>query len=202
MVKFRRMKNDRRRQIMEAALTRFARNGMSSVGITEITKTAGISAGTFYLYFENKEDLLLQLLDESVKILRKTLAEGFDTEGPPLTRFESAGRAFFGKFCNDHRDMLILFLRDSVGVNKVMEEKRKEIFQVLVDDVAGAINQVTGGKGRGPNRRAQVLAVSIFGMLERVAYHYYIWQSGSKDLRKVEEEALAFIRDGLGSILP
>ena len=137
-----------------------------------------------------------------MRLLRQTLAEAFNTEGSPLTRFESAGHAFFQTFCNDDRDMLILFLRDSVGASEVMEEKRKEVVQVLVNDVARAINQVTGGNGRGANRRAQVLAVSIFGMLERVAYHYYIWQAGSKDLRKVEEEALAFIRDGLGSVLP
>ena len=103
MVKFRRMKNDRRRQIMEAAFSGFAKNGMPSVGITEITKKAGISAGTFYLYFTNKEDLLLQLLDESVRLLRETLAEAFNTEGPPLTRFESAGRAFFQRFCNSSK---------------------------------------------------------------------------------------------------
>ena len=43
-----------------------AKSGMPSVGITEITKKSGIFAGTFYLYFRNKEDLLLQLLDDSV----------------------------------------------------------------------------------------------------------------------------------------
>lgn len=186
---------------MDAALRIFAQNGMVSVGIIDITKAAGISAGTFYLYFENKEELLIQLLSESSRVLRTTLAEAFNSETRPLERFESAGRAFFQEFCQKHREALILFLRDSVGVSQLVEEKRKEIFQVLVDDVAGAVSRVTGAKGRQANRRAQVLAVSIFGMLERVAYHYYIWQAGSKDLRKVEEEALAFIRDGLGCIL-
>lgn len=186
---------------MEAALQSFAQKGMASAGITDITKAAGISAGTFYLYFENKEKLLIQLLSESSRILRKTLAEAFNIEAEPLDRFESAGRAFFREFCRSHREMLILYLRDSVGVSRVVEDKRKEIFQVLVADVAGAINRLNGLKGRQANRRAQVLAVGIFGMLERVAYHYYIWQAGSKDLRKVEEEALAFIRDGLKSTL-
>ena len=202
MAKFRRMKDIRRALIMEAALGSFAAKGLAVVGVADIARAADISTGTFYLYFKNKEDLVIGLLDESVRALRRTLAEAISSEGPPLVRFERAGRAFFQEFCNGRREMLILFLRDSVGVSPRVEEKRKEVFQLLIDDITGAISRITGGKGRAEKRKAQVMAVSIFGMVERVAYHYYIWQAGSKDLRKVEDEALAFIRDGLGSALP
>lgn len=201
VVKFRRMKDRRRSLIMEAALKCFAQNSVAAVGIADIAKAAKISVGTFYLYFRKKEDLLLQLLDESARELRQTLAEAFNLEGQPLDRFECAGRAFFRKFCNDQREMLILILRESIGVSSEIEEKRKKIFQLLINDITGAIDQVRGAKGRREKRHAEVVAVSILGMLERVAYHYYIWQTGSKDLRKVEDEALAFIRDGLGSVL-
>ena len=68
--------------------------------------------------------------------------------------------------------------------------------------MAGAVERATGAKGRRARRHAEVVAVSLLGMLERMAYHYFIWQTGSPDLRKVEDEALAFIHDGLGSILP
>ncbi len=202
MAKFRRMKDSRHGLIMEAALKVFAEQGLVGAGIADIARTANISTGTFYLYFQNKEDLVIQLLDESVRVLRRTQAKAIESEGPPLLRFEHAGRAFFREFCGDRREMLILFLRDSVGVSHLVEEKRKAVFQLMIDDITGAIIRITGGKGRVARRKAQVMAVSIFGMMERVAYHYYIWQMGSKDLRKVEDEALVFIRDGLGSVMP
>ena len=201
-VKFRRMKDKRRLQIMEAALKTFAGRGMAAAGIAEISRAAHISVGTFYLYFQNKEDLLFQLMDECAMELRQTLATAFNDKAEPMDRFENAGRAFFREFCNKRREMVILLLRESVGVSQRVEDRRKEIFQVLISDVAGAIGRVAGRKGRGAKRRDEVVAVSLFGMLERVAYHYYIWETGFRDLRKVEDEALAFIRDGLGSVMP
>jgi AcrR family transcriptional regulator len=200
-VKFRRMKGQRRGQIMAAARRLFAERGMSAVAIADITRAAGLSVGGFYLYFPNKEELLRQLLEEAGRTLRHTLGAAFQLEGSPLDRFENAGRAFFDKFCNGQRDMLVLILREAVGANAEIEEQRKAIFQLLIDDVVGAITRVSGRRGRAASRRAQVVAVSLLGMLERVAYHYYIWETGSKDRRKVAEEALAFIRAGLGSVL-
>jgi len=195
------MKGQRRGQIMAAARRLFAERGMSAVAIADITRAAGLSVDAFYLYFPNKEELLRQLLEETGRTLRHTLAAAFQLKGSPLDRFENAGRAFFDKFCNGQRDMLVLILRESVGANADIEEQRKAIFQLLIDDVVGAITRVSGRRGRATSRRAQVVAVSLLGMLERVAYHYYIWETGSKDRRKVAEEALAFIRAGLGSVL-
>jgi AcrR family transcriptional regulator len=145
--------------------------------------------------------LLRQLLEEAGWALRRTLGEAFARDGSPLDRFENAGRAFFDRFCNGRRDMLVLILREAVGVSAEIEEQRKAIFQTLIDDVIGAITGVTGDRGRTARRRAQVVAVSLLGMLERVAYHYYIWETGSKDRRKVADETVAFIRAGLGSVL-
>jgi AcrR family transcriptional regulator len=201
-MKFRRMKDQRRGQIMAAACRLYAERGMAAVPIADIAKEAGLSVGAFYLYFQNKEDLLGQLLTESGDALRRTLGAAFvQAEGAPLDRFARAGLAFFEDFCIRRRGLLIVILRESVGVNQEMEERRKAIFQALIADVVGAIVSVTGDRGRVGRRRAQVVAVSLLGMLERVAYHYYIWNSGSKDRRKVAAETVAFIRAGLGSVL-
>jgi AcrR family transcriptional regulator len=199
-VKFRRMKDSRRGQIMAAARRVFAEKGIA-VGIADIARAADISVGGFYLYFQNKEDLLRQLLDETGREVRAALATAFAAPGEPLARFERAGHAFFREICGRRRDALILLLRESVGFSAEVEELRKRLFQQLTDDVADAIRRVSGRNGRRGKRQAQVAALSIFGMLERVAYHYFIWETGSKDRRKVEEEALAFVRDGLGSVL-
>lgn len=200
-MKFRRLKDQRRGQLMASALGLFAARGFSTVAIADITRAAGLSVGAFYLYFPNKEELLRQLVAEAGLALRHTLGEAFQREGPPLDRFERAGRAFFNRFCRRHHELVVLILREAVGVNAAIEEQRKAIFQGLIDDIVGAIFSVTGRRDRATARRAQVVAVSLLGMLERVAYHYYIWETGSKDRRKVAEEAVAFIRAGLSSVL-
>lgn len=53
----------RREQILDAATTVFAAKGFHRATIKDIARTAGIADGTIYLYFTNKTQLLLSLLD-------------------------------------------------------------------------------------------------------------------------------------------
>jgi len=54
----------RRTQILEAATTLFAEKGFARTTIKEIAQAAGLAEGTIYLYFKNKDALLLALLDQ------------------------------------------------------------------------------------------------------------------------------------------
>lgn len=54
----------RKAQILQAATTVFAAKGFARATIKEIAREAGLADGTIYLYFENKDALLLALLDQ------------------------------------------------------------------------------------------------------------------------------------------
>ena len=56
----RKEKNDKYRRILGAAIEVFAKEGYFYSTISQIAKTAGVADGTIYLYFKNKEDILLQ----------------------------------------------------------------------------------------------------------------------------------------------
>lgn len=47
---------ERRKDILDAAVTVFTRKGIADAKIEEITELAGVSKGTFYLYFKTKDD--------------------------------------------------------------------------------------------------------------------------------------------------
>jgi len=56
--------SDKRRRILDAAVRVFARKGYFSARVSDVAKKAGVADGTIYLYFRNKEDLLVRLFDE------------------------------------------------------------------------------------------------------------------------------------------
>ncbi len=63
---------DKRRKILDAAVSVFARNGYYSSKVSDIAREAGVADGTIYLYFKNKEDLLIQVfLDTMDSILER-----------------------------------------------------------------------------------------------------------------------------------
>ncbi len=64
--RWRRLPEERPRQILEAALEVFADRGLSAARLEDIAKRAGVSKGTIYLYFPNKEELFREVVRTSV----------------------------------------------------------------------------------------------------------------------------------------
>jgi len=51
-------------QIIDAAVIAIAENGYHQAQVSKIAKQAGVADGTIYLYFKNKEDILISLFEE------------------------------------------------------------------------------------------------------------------------------------------
>ncbi len=57
---------DKRQKILQAATKVFARNGFYHSKVSEIARQADVADGTIYLYFKNKEDILISIFEESM----------------------------------------------------------------------------------------------------------------------------------------
>jgi TetR/AcrR family transcriptional regulator, fatty acid metabolism regulator protein len=71
------------RQIIDAAVIVIAENGYHQAQVSKIAKEAGVADGTIYLYFKNKEDILISVFREKMAIfitnLQEVLDKDFDT---------------------------------------------------------------------------------------------------------------------------
>ena len=90
--------NDKRERILKAATHVFAQHGFYNSTISEIAKKAAVADGTIYLYFKNKDDLLISLFEaEMANIIHKMKEEIAREEG-----FENKIR----KFIQVHLDLI------------------------------------------------------------------------------------------------
>lgn len=64
--RWRRLPEERPKQILDAALAVFAERGLAAARLEDIAKRAGVSKGTIYLYFANKEDLFRGVVRDTV----------------------------------------------------------------------------------------------------------------------------------------
>jgi AcrR family transcriptional regulator len=60
--RWRRLPEERPRQIIDAALAIFGERGLAGARLEDIAKRAGLSKGTIYLYFPNKEELFREVI--------------------------------------------------------------------------------------------------------------------------------------------
>lgn len=63
------------RQIIDAAIIVIAENGYHQSQVSKIAKQAGVADGTIYLYFKNKEDILISVFDEKMEMFADRLNE-------------------------------------------------------------------------------------------------------------------------------
>jgi TetR/AcrR family transcriptional regulator, repressor of fatR-cypB operon len=68
--------DDKRRRILDAALTVFAERGYHGVAVPEVATVAKIGTGTLYHYFENKQELVNEVYRDAKQLLRTTLLDG------------------------------------------------------------------------------------------------------------------------------
>lgn len=73
------MEEIRKEQIINATKNRIVQYGLTNLSLKDIAKEAGVSTGVIYHYFENKEDILLQVLKESFKKSHLKVVETVDS---------------------------------------------------------------------------------------------------------------------------
>ncbi|MEK4025059.1 TetR/AcrR family transcriptional regulator [Mammaliicoccus sciuri] len=63
------------KQIVDAAVIVIAENGYHQAQVSKIAKEAGVADGTIYLYFKNKEDILISVFREKMAIFVENINE-------------------------------------------------------------------------------------------------------------------------------
>jgi len=75
---------DKRRMILDAAITVFARQGFHHCRVSDVADQAGVAYGLVYHYFESKEEILNELFLERWQIMLDAIAEIDAREGVPV----------------------------------------------------------------------------------------------------------------------
>jgi AcrR family transcriptional regulator len=197
-----REREKRYQSILDAAETLFAREGYAKAGMEQIADMAELSVGSLYFYFKNKEDLLAHLLGQIGYKLRKFLGTEFEKKGATLEGFRYAGYRFFEEFCPQHPGQVAILFRESVGKGSAVEERRRDIFDRMTADVRQALTRSCGHAGHTfkSGFSAEVIALSVMGIYERVAYKYLLCQENPDDLKVIGRDAVDFIVGGIENL--
>jgi AcrR family transcriptional regulator len=78
------LENDRKSQIIKAAVKRFARHGLNKTTLNEIARDLRIGKATIYHYFKSKEELFYQTLEYDVSLFTEDITQIFNNRELPL----------------------------------------------------------------------------------------------------------------------
>jgi AcrR family transcriptional regulator len=93
--KWRRRPEHRPQQIIEAALEVFGECGLANARLQDIAERAGVSKGTIYLYFPNKEELFREMIRQTAVAAIERAEQGL-TQGTPTAQLLAFMRSYWG----------------------------------------------------------------------------------------------------------
>jgi AcrR family transcriptional regulator len=93
-----------REKLLRAAEFEFGERGFHAVAINDITRKAGVALGTFYVYFESKEEIFRSLVSYLSHRVRSTLAEKV-ADAPDRMTAERKGLEAYIEFVREHKGL-------------------------------------------------------------------------------------------------
>ena len=178
---------DKRDAILKAATHVFARNGFFNSQVADVARAAGVAAGTVYLYFRSKDDLLVSLFERT---MREAIAEGRSalTEvEAPRDRLTRIARLHLGRLGRD-RDLAVVFQVELRQSTKFMER----FSSTYLRDYLGLIRQtIADGQASGAFRdeiSPTIAAKVFFGALDEMATNWVL--SGRRYSLAAEADAV------------
>ena len=136
-------KNDKYHLILEAAVKVFARQGFYQSTVAQIAREAGVADGTIYLYFKNKDDILVNFFQYKTKeVFERFRAEVNHAENS-LDKLRNLIRRHLAEFQRD-RDMAILYQVGTHQIDRLAEDQIREMskmYQDLISEIVEAGQQ-------------------------------------------------------------
>jgi TetR/AcrR family transcriptional regulator, fatty acid metabolism regulator protein len=127
-------------QIIDAAVNVIAENGYHQAQVSKIAKEAGVADGTIYLYFKNKEDILISLFREKMGNFVDQIEENIAGKETAAEKLLMMIQAHFYILSQDHRLAIVtqLELRQSnkelrLKINDVLKEYLLLIDNILIE---------------------------------------------------------------------
>jgi TetR/AcrR family fatty acid metabolism transcriptional regulator len=163
----------KRDAILRAAIDVFAERGFFNAQVADIARAAGVAAGTVYLYFKGKDDLLVSIFERSMREGLATGRAAAATLQDPRERLRRLARAHLARLGHD-RNLAIVFQVELRQSTKFMAR----LSATLLRDYLGLIREaVADGQREGLFRadvKATAMAKMLFGALDEMATNWIL----------------------------
>jgi TetR/AcrR family transcriptional regulator len=173
---------EKRNAILGQAAELFARHGYDRASLAMIAQAAGVSKALVYHYWQDKEEMLFDVLAQHLQQLVEIARAAANPERPPVARLEALAFALLDAY------------RDADAVHRVQiaclsllsperQDALRALERALVAEAAGIVAELHPGLGAAPHL-LKPLTMSFFAMLN----WHYLWH---REDGKVTRQAYA-----------
>ena len=178
------------RKLLDAAAIEFGEHGFHDASITGITRRAGTALGSFYTYFDSKDEIFRALVNDLSGKVRQA-ASSARTASLSALETERAALAAFLNFAREHKE-----------IYRIIDESEfvdPQAFRTHYETTARRIGErLAEGMRKGELRPDlhEAHAWAIMGMNVFLGLRYAVW-SNEQSAEAIADLANALLRDGI-----
>jgi len=166
-------RSEKREAILRAAIDVFAERGFFNAQVADVARAAGVAAGTVYLYFRGKDDLLVSIFERT---MRAAIADGRACVAPladPMAQLREIARVHLERMGRD-RSLAVVFQVELRQSTKFMERFSSTLLREYLGIIRGI---VAAGQASGVFRKElnpTLAAKLFFGGLDEMATNWIL----------------------------
>ena len=184
-------------RILEAACKVFADTGFHQSTISQIAKEAGVADGTIYLYFKNKDDILVQFYEYKTKQVFDRFRQAVDQADTAVEKLRNLIRTHLNEFQNDP-NMAMVYQAEVYQQRRMARDSIKEMSKMYRDIITELIER---GQEEGSMRRNLYIGLvkrMVNGAVDEVI-NSWIHQGRSYDLVSMADPLVELFIQGIGN---
>jgi AcrR family transcriptional regulator len=189
---------DKRRQILDAAIRVFARQGFHATRVADIADEAGVAYGLVYHYFKSKDEVLNELFSQRWSLLLAAIEETDGSDATPRDKLASVAVFIVESYRHDPELMQVIIVEVTRAANSFGRTHLPEIRQAY--ELIAKI--VADGQELGAFRRdidPIFASMSFYGAIEQLlsGWIFDVIPSADADFERAKELVVTTICDGL-----
>ena len=176
-----------REKLLQAAEVEFGERGFHDAAISEITRRAGVALGTFYVYFESKEEIFRALVAYMNQLTRQWISERVAGSPDRLTA-EQMGVEAFMEFVREHRNLY----RIVSEAQFVAEDAFRDYYTVFADAYRQNLESAAAGREIRKGD-AEVWSWALIGMTVFLGMRFAYWddEASTRETAKAAADLIA-----------
>ncbi|MET0727210.1 MAG: TetR/AcrR family transcriptional regulator [Acidimicrobiales bacterium] len=188
-----------RARLLDAAKNVFERSGFLEARISDIAEQAGLSHGSFYHYFDSKEQIFREVAETQEALLTVPADDAGVVDRATLTereRIYRANRLYLERYRDNARIMGVIeeVSRYDAPVNEARRRRQKH----FAGRAERAIHRLQDAGLADPDVDPEIAALALGSMVARTAELWLVEHWGDYELDKVTEQLTALWANGIG----
>jgi len=189
--------NPKYEAILRAAIKVFARSGFFNSKVADIASEAGVADGTVYLYFKNKDDILVSIFNH---VMDEALANGqrqLEAVSDPIEKLKRIVHAHLDLLGRD-RDLAIVFQVELRSSTKFMEQFSATKVAEYLERIRNVIEEGQQLRVFRPDLNTTIASKVLFGALDEMATNWVLSRK-QYDLISTADSVIDLILNGIAA---